>query len=158
MTAKAAAHARTETSTHLNTTHDLWISCQWTTADDLTHTPTLFPISLSPSLSGGACLFTFLSMRTVKTSRSRSGSRLRTRPWLNSCTGWFRWAVRLEFDKPISFPLRGCSSAAIFARAARCTTPSVVLRQWRVAFGQLAIGSLSIFVGINKCQCIDFSV
>lgn len=63
----------------------------------------------------GPRLFTLLSMRTVKTSRSLSGSLLSTRPWLNSWTGWLRRAVRFELDKPTSFPLRGCSSAAIFS-------------------------------------------
>lgn len=151
----------THTSWDISTpyTNYLWIKSDkprtpkwWTTADDLKHTPTLFSISLSLcstlglslSLSlgtGGTCLFTFLSMRTVKTSRSLSGSRLRTKPWLNSCTGWFLWAVRFEFDKPISFPLRGCSSAAIFARAARCTTLRVVLRQLSAVCRHLVIGS-----------------
>lgn len=63
----------------------------------------------------GLRFFTFLSMRTVKTSRSFSGSLLSTSPWLNSWTGWLRRAVRFELDRPISFPLRGCSSAAIFS-------------------------------------------
>lgn len=79
------------------------------------------------SLMRQADLFTFLSIRTVKTSRSRSGSRLSTSPWLNSWTGWFRCAVRFELDSPMSFPLRGCSSAAIFAGAARFTTPRLTL-------------------------------
>lgn len=75
------------------------------------------PVSAPGSRSStrGLLLFTFLSIRTVKTSRSLSGSLLSTKPWLNSCTGWFRRAVRFELDRPISFPLRGCSSAAIFS-------------------------------------------
>lgn len=71
----------------------------------------------------GRRLFTFLSMRTVKTSRSLSGSLLSTSPWLNSWTGWFRRAVRFELERPISFPLRGCSSAAIFSGRPVFTTP-----------------------------------
>lgn len=63
--------------------------------------------------SGGPRLFTFLSIRTVKTSRSLSGSLLSTSPWLNSWTGWLRRAVRFALDRPMSFPLRGWSSAAI---------------------------------------------
>lgn len=76
------------------------------------------PAALTPAgeaAAPGLLLFTFLSMRTVKTSRSLSGSLLSTSPWLNSWTGWLRRAVRFELDRPISFPLRGCSSAAIFS-------------------------------------------
>lgn len=51
MTAKAAAHARPETSTHLHTTHDLWISSDSEPLQTIWHTPTLFSISLSLPLS-----------------------------------------------------------------------------------------------------------
>lgn len=140
-------------------TNDLWIKTDRPRLQTIWHTLPPFsrslslPVSLhvSPSLdTGGTCLFTFLSMRTVKTSRSLSGSRLRTRPWLNSCTGWFLWAVLLEFDKPISFPLRGCSSAAIFARAARCTTVGADLRQLRVVCGHLAQHA--------RCVCYNMTI
>lgn len=80
---------------------------------------------LTKSCSGDLRLFTFLSMRTVKTSRSLSGSLLSTSPWLNSCTGWLRRAVRLELDRPMSFPLRGCSSAAIFSGRPVFTTHGI---------------------------------
>lgn len=92
--------------------------------------PPLFPHyrCSRPYRSGsgdGLLLFTFLSMRTVKTSLSFSGSLLSTRPWLNSWTGWLRRAVRFELDRPISFPLRGCSSAAIFSGRPVFTTVRV---------------------------------
>lgn len=91
---------------------------QWQTAGPLSERFSRSPPASAPGSSSstrGLLLFTFLSIRTVKTSRSLSGSLLSTRPWLNSCTGWFRRAVRFELDRPISFPLRGCSSAAIFS-------------------------------------------
>ncbi|XP_013911588.1 PREDICTED: neuralized-like protein 4 [Thamnophis sirtalis] len=51
-------------------------------------------------------------MRTVKRAPGARGSRLSTSPWLNSCPGCERAALRPPRDTVTSRPVRGCSSGS----------------------------------------------
>lgn len=109
------------------------------------------PTSALEEPPAGLQLFTFLSIRTVKTSRSLRGSLLKTRPWLNSWMGWLRLAVRFELDRPISFPLRGCSSAAIFRGAARIYD-TLVLRRYPCLDGDSVVVVIFLASELNSKQ------